>query len=193
MYSINLLDPGEEGYFETGKNLGTGPGQVASIAVLPDGSPVGFGMAGDGESHCYLRQRSKAGVWGPKIDLLPDFECKAIDLKIGKDGTISLLLARKIDGKWLWLLAQMSTWGAPLKELRDGEPDEVAYALAEWQGTLAVCGRRATDDNMDLTDLMVEIYRPNLGGQSATFDYVSEINQDAHVYDEVARGLPPLE
>jgi len=183
-YTVSF-EAGSEGYWEVNKE--TGPGQVSSIAVLPQGDVLEFYMSGEGESRCRVRRRGKGGAWIDEIKVLPGVECKAIDIKISDDGSIALLLSRYIDGDWSWWLATMSSWDAELKAVSAGLTDEVAYALAEFDGTLAVCGSAPTLVPTDLTDAMVKIYRPGFVGQSETFDYWP-LGKKPHKFSETARG-----
>ncbi|HFE45370.1 MAG TPA: hypothetical protein ENJ18_07715 [Nannocystis exedens] len=191
-------EPVEVGYtvsFEAGSeasweiNKETGPGQVSSIAVFPDpdGDVVEFYSSGEGKSRCRLRRRDKGGVWKGDAQVLPGVECKAIDITISDDGSIALLLSRFIDGEWSWWLAKMPSWDAELETVGSGSKDEVAYALAEWEGTLAVCGSAPTLEPTDLTDVMVRVYRPGFIGLSENPDYVP-LGKKAHRFSETARG-----
>jgi len=183
-YTVSF-EAGSEGYWEVNKE--TGPGRVSSIAVLPQGDVLEFYMSGEGESRCRVRRRDKGGAWIDEIEVLPGVECKAIDIKISDDGSIALLLSRYIDGDWSWWLATMPSWDAELKAVSAGSKDEVAYALAEWGGTLAVCGSARTLEPTDLTDAMFKVYRPGFVGQSETLDYVP-LGKKSHKFSETARG-----
>jgi len=186
-YAIQLPELGTEGYWETGKAAGTGPGQVRAIANLPGGDAVEFGMAGDGTSGCRLIRRDKGGSLVEQIELFPGVECKAIDMEIGDDGAIYVLMSRYVNGDWYWFLVEMPSWGEELKSRGQGNIDEVADALAEHDGMLAVCGAAPTIFPDDLTDAMVKIFRPNLPGQSQMFDHVPE-GEKEHSFSERARG-----
>ncbi len=183
-YTVSF-EAGSEAFWEVYQE--EGPGQVSSIAVLPDGDVFEFGMSGNGNSRCYLRRRSKGGAWKGVLKVLPGVECKAIDIEVGDDGTIDLLLSRYTNGGWVWWLAEMPAWGADLETVSFGGKGEVAYALAEYDGMLAVCGSAPTLEKKDLTDVMVKVYRPDLAGQSKTFDYWP-LGNEPHRFDEVARG-----
>ncbi len=121
------------------------------------------------------------------LHLLPAVDCEAIDLEVGDDGRIYLLMRRKSNAGWLWWLAEMQTWGEPLESRGFGNKDEVAHALAERSGTLAVCGALPTSDPDDLHDAMVRIVRPGQSGQSQRWDY-EKGPKGPHQYDETARG-----
>jgi len=186
-YVISLPTPGAEGLWETGDN-GTGPGQVRALGALPTGV-VEFGtFASNGISRCYLRRRDKGGAWWPDelIDVQPGVDCDAIDLEIGDNGELFLLMRRYSQGGWLWWLAEMPSWGASLKFKGSGSKDEAAHALALRGTTLAVCGSAPTNGE-DLTDAMVRIFRADLPGQGEVFDYAPEPGKE-HSIGEVARG-----
>jgi len=186
-YDVSLPDPGAEGFWETGDN-GTGPGQVRALGVIPTGV-VEFGtFAGNGISRCYLRRRDKGGSWGPDdlLEVLPGIDCEAIDLEVGADGELFLLMRRYSQGGWLWWLAEMPSWGADLDSRGSGTKEEAAHALALHGTTLAVCGSAPTND-ADLSDAMVQIFRKDVQGQGREFDYWPD-PQQVHKFAEVARG-----
>jgi len=188
-YTLGLPEPGSEGLWQTG-DIGQGSGEVVGVHVLPSGEVLDFGTSTDGgEPRCYLRRRDAGGSWGVNdlLDVLPGTDCEAIDLEIGDDGRIYLLLRRKSDAGWLWWLAEMENWGASLETRGFGNKDEVAHALAEQSGTLAVCGALPTADPEDLLDAMVRIVRPGKSGQSQSWDYKLG-EQGEHQFDEIARG-----
>ncbi len=183
-YSIKLLAPGNEGFWETGYGAGTGFGEVRAVGALPGNVGVlEFGMAGKGKSRCYIRHRTKGGAWEAYLELLPDFQCEAIDMKIGDDGTIHALMRRKTDSGWYWVLIKIPTWGAEPQELGYGSKNQVAYALAKSDdGTTAVCGSAPTAEPTDLSDAMIKIFRPQEFGQTKRFDY--DPGGKAHTFSE---------
>lgn len=189
-YAIALGKPGGEGLWETGDVIGIG--QVPAMAVLPSAAVVEFGtLLGDGTSRCYVRKRTKGGAWGPDdlVHLLPDIDCRAVDVEVDDKGTLFFLLETLTNTGWRWSLHRMSSWGATLDSLGYGSKDEAAHALARspGDGALAVCGSAPTPFPNDETDAMVRIFREDLPGQGETFDYLHEIN-DPHSFDERANG-----
>ncbi|HGG56729.1 MAG TPA: hypothetical protein ENK31_02910, partial [Nannocystis exedens] len=186
-YVISLPQPGTEGFWETG-DTGTGLGQVRALGVLPSGT-VEFGtFTGNGVSRCYLRRRDKGGSWAPDdlIEVLPGVNCDAIDLEIGDDGRLYLLMRRYSQGGWLWWLSEMSSWGEDLESRGLGSKDEAAHALALHGTTLAVCGSAPTGED-DLSDAMVRIFREDLQGQGQVFPYWRDPDLP-HAFTEVSRG-----
>ncbi|HFE46937.1 MAG TPA: hypothetical protein ENJ18_15845, partial [Nannocystis exedens] len=184
-YTQSLPDPGSEGLWQTG-DIDPGSGEVAAVDVLPSGEILDFGSSTKGgESRCYLRRRDPGGSWGAKdlLDVLPGKDCEAIDVDSGDDGKIYLLMRRKNENGWVWWLAEMPTWDASLVSRIYGNKDEVANALAERAGTLAVCGALPTSSPDDLTDAMVRIVRPGKSGLSQSWDY-----KQKNDHDESARG-----
>jgi len=188
-YAIVLGKPGGEGLWETGDVIGIG--RVPAMAVLPSGSVVEFGtLLGNNTSRCYVRQRTKGGGWGPDdlVYLLPDIDCRAVDIEVDEEGALFLLLETLTNTGWRWSLHRMSSWGAPLDSLRYGSKDEAAHALARspGDGTLAVCGSAPTLSPNDETDAMVRVLREDFPGQGDTFDYI--LNETDHRFDERANG-----
>ncbi|MCA9662385.1 MAG: hypothetical protein KC486_28855 [Myxococcales bacterium] len=186
-YTIALPVPGTEGFWETSEALGNG--QTSALGVLPSGDLVEFGArVGDNGPRCYLRRRDKGGAWEPAdlLQLLPDVDCRAIDLEVRDDGAIFLLMDTLTNSGWRWSLREMELWGGPLKSLGSGNAGEVVAALAISPSgeALAVCGSAPTAAD-DLSDAMVRVFREELPGQGKTFDYVKD---EVHAFDEDARG-----
>lgn len=187
-YAIALGKPGGEGLWETGDVIGIG--QVPAMAVLPSSAVVEFGtLLGNATSRCYVRQRTKGGGWGPDdlVHLLPDIDCRAVDLEVDDEGALFFLLETLTNTGWRWSLHRMSSWGAPLDSLGYGSKDEAAHALARspGDGALAVCGSAPTNE-LDETDAMVRILREDQPGQGRTFDYYKDDKE--HLFDERGNG-----
>jgi len=193
-YEVNLGDPADEGFWETGDVIGTG--RVPAMAVLPDGQVLEFGtLGGIGTSRCYVRRRSKGGAWGidDLVHLFPDVDCRAVDLEVDKEGAISFLVETFTNSSWRWSLHRMASWGAPLESLGYGSLDETAHALAlsPGEGALAVCGSAPTTSPVDESDAMVRVFREDLLGQQQVFDYV--LDGEPHTCDERANGCAFLD
>lgn len=142
-YEISLGEPGEGGLWETGDVIGIG--RVPAMAVLPSSEILEMGtLLGNGSSRCYVRRRSKGGAWGidDLLHLLPDIDCRAIDLEVDENGAVFFLMETLTNSGWRWSLHKMASWDAPLESLGYGSKDESASALARspGEGALAVCG-----------------------------------------------------
>jgi len=183
-YEIQLKTPGGEAFWMTGDAWDVGFGEVRGVGTLPGGNGIlEFGMAGKGgKTRCYIRFRGKGGASKDYLELLPGAQCEATDMKIGDDGTVHVLVRRKTDSGWYWALIKIPTWGAEPEEIGQGSKDEVAYALAEFDGTIAVCGAAPTASPFDLTDAMVKIFRPGEFGQTKMFDH--KLGLQSHKLDE---------
>ncbi len=128
-YVIALPPPG----FETGWTVDGIEGNVAAIAVLPDGRPVEFGTFQEmGAPRCYLRLRDKQGQPLEKlVPVLASAYCRAIDLKIDRDtGRLNVLVERQnnVDDT-VWWAGEMSAWGKGLKNIGIGAVGDTALAL----------------------------------------------------------------
>lgn len=183
-YEVALPKPGSQGFWETGDLIGGG--QVAAMGVLPTGDVIELGtFFPNGESRCYLRRRTKGGAWGPDdfVTILPDSTCAAIDLAVDDEGAMFVVVNREgVDGV-RWWLGQISVWGQNPTNIGLGVKDETAVALARHSsGTVAVCGY-APSPWMD-DDARAWIFRPNLPGETLTFDYTP---QQAHWFYERTR------
>jgi hypothetical protein len=145
-YTIALPTPGSELYWETGDLIGAG--QVAAMAVLPDGSILELGQRlVDGKSRCYLRQRDKGGGWKQDevIEILPAMDCLAVDIKVSPSGSIFVLAKRVLNNEIRWWLGEIETWGASPVHRGLGEKNQDAAALAvHGSGMVAVCGDTPT-------------------------------------------------
>jgi hypothetical protein len=111
-YTIALPTPGAELYWETGDLIGAG--QVAAMAVLPDGSILELGQRlVDGKSRCYLRQRDKGGGWKQDevIEILPAMDCLAVDIKVSPSGSIFVLAKRVLNNEIRWWLGEIESVG----------------------------------------------------------------------------------
>lgn len=185
-YAIELHAPGEEDLWDLDKSGGNG--QVTAISALPEGDVVELlTLVGNGTSKCVLRRRDSEGALLDVVDLIPNVQCKAIDLEIDDDtGELYLLLDGWTNAGWMWWLAKAPSFGATLKPVQYGGVDEVAHALALSAGaTMAICGSAPTPEPGDLTDAVVHIVRPDFSGLSKRFDY-NKAGQ-WHKFDEDAR------
>ena len=188
-YSLALQEPGSEALWSVDDLHGNG--RAAAVAALPSGDVVEFGSFYiDKKDACYLRRRAKDGSWSDDdlVSVLPGVGCTAKDLEIGDDGSLHLLALREGQGGLRWWLGEVPAWGEAVKHRGAGAPGELGHALARspWDGTLAVCGSMPTTSNFDLTDAMVQIFRPGMPGYPTTYDH--EKDGDLNLFDEVARG-----
>lgn len=190
VYVLDLPTPGAGLYWETGDLIGSG--RVASLGISPTGEVTELGMILDPQNipRCYVRQRTKDGTWGPDdfIPLLPSSECEPIDLEIGDDGEIFVLARWKLNNNsYRWWLGKIPEFGAPTQTIGMGTWGEEAYALAHYEGSLAVCGSFVTSEG-DL-DAIARIYRDGEEDQDALglFDYHSPAINEEHWFDETAR------
>ena len=193
-YEIALGTPGEQGLWETGNVIGIG--RVPALAVLPNTDVLEFGsLLGNGSSRCYVRRRTKGGAWSPDdlLYLLPDVECRAVDLEVDEEGAIFFLLETETNSGWRWSLHRMPSWGAPLESIGYGSQDETANALARspGEGALAVCGAAPTILPTDSRDAMVRVFREDNLGQAKEFDHI--VDGKGHYFDERANGCEFLD
>jgi len=193
-YEIALGTPGGQGLWETGDVIGIG--RVPAMAVLPSTDVLEFGsLLGNGSSRCYVRRRSKGGAWSPDdlLYLLPDVECRAVDLEVDEEGAIFFLLETETNSGWRWSLHRMPSWGAPLESIGYGSQDETANALARspGEGALAVCGAAPTILPTDSRDAMVRVFREDNLGQAKEFDHI--VDGKGHYFDERANGCEFLD
>ncbi|MBK8265264.1 MAG: hypothetical protein IPK80_28535 [Nannocystis sp.] len=174
-YTIALPTPGSELYWETGDLIGAG--QVAAMAVLPDGTILELGQRlVDGKSRCYLRQRDKGGGWKQDelVEILPAMDCLAVDIKVSPSGSIFVLAKRVLNNEIRWWLGEIETWGASPVHRGLGEKNQDAAALAvHGSGMVAVCGDTPTQFP-DAKDAAAWLVRPKLPGEAWTFDYEAE-------------------
>jgi hypothetical protein len=189
-YSIALHPPGSEALWAVDDLNGNG--RVAAVGALSSGDTIEFGSFYiDNKDACYVRRRAKDGSWSDDnlVPVLPGVGCTAKDLEIGDDGSLHLLALREGQGGLRWWLGELPAWGEAVKHRGSGAPGELAHALAlsPWDGTLAVCGSTTTTSNFDLSDAMVQIFRPGMPGYPKSYDYLKEVDK-AHLFDEVARG-----
>jgi len=169
-YVIALPPPG----FETGWRVDGIEGNVAAIAVLPDGRPVEFGTFQEmGAPRCYLRLRDKQGQPLEKlVPVLASAYCRAIDLKIDRDtGRLNVLVERQSGDDTLWWAGEISAWGKGLKNIGIGAVGDTALALAARPDVVAVCGTRAVDAP-DKLDALAVLLRPGEMPEPRVFDYV---------------------
>lgn len=186
-YEVKLAAPGSLGFWETGDLIG--PGQVAALGVLPGGEVVELGtFFKNGASRCYLRRRTKGGAWtlpDDLVEVLPDVQCSAVDLKIDALGAMHVLVHRQGGDGLRWWLARIPAWGLGASNLGIGAKDETAAALAQHpSGTIAVCGSAPTPSTD--VDAMVKIFRPGQPGEPWAFDYQPQ-DKLPHSFDERAR------
>lgn len=171
MFAVDLPDGGTEIFWEAIGELGKG--EVAGLAVLPDGEVVEFGTLVGPPSRCYLRRRHSDGGWTLSEDvvLLPEAPCAAIDVGVdADDGSLYLLADRSGDGVLSWWLARMEGFGGPTTNVRFGAPKETARALALQPGRAAVCGTQPTG-KFDV-DAAVWIFPFGKEGSTRAFDYL---------------------
>ena len=154
-------------------------GEVAAIAVLPDGRPVELGTFQEmGAPRCYLRLRNKQGIQEKAMDFVPllgSAHCRAIDLKIDRDtGRLNVLVERKIGDDPVWWAGEISVWGKGLKNIGTGTVGDTALALAARPDVVAVCGTHVVDapDAVDKLDALVVLLRPGELPEPRVFDYV---------------------
>ena len=186
-YVIALPTPGSETHSETdGIN-----GNVAAIAVLPDGRPVELGTYMEmGAPRCYLRLRNKKGEQEKPIDFVPVLAsayCRAIDLKIDRDtGRMHVLVDRKTGDDTLWWAGEISAWGEGLTKIGIGAVGDTALALAARPDVVAVCGSRAvaTEDKLDALAVLL---RPGQLAEARVFDYKTPGDDTPHKFAETAR------
>jgi len=193
-YEVSLGEPGKGSLWESGDVIGIG--RVEAMAVLPTYGVLEMGsLLGNGTSRCYVRRRSGGGAWGPDdiLYLLPDTECRAIDLEVDEAGQVFALMETETNSGWRWSLHKMESWGAPLESIGYGGKGETASALARspGEGALAVCGSSPTWDDEDLRDASVWVYREDALGESQTFDY--KVDGKGHLFDERANGCEFLD
>ncbi|MBK8262602.1 MAG: hypothetical protein IPK80_14870 [Nannocystis sp.] len=186
-YTIALPTPGSELYWETGDLIGAG--QVAAMAVLPDGSILELGQRlVDGKSRCYLRQRDKGGGWKQDelVEILPAMDCLAVDIKVSPSGSIFVLAKRVLNNEIRWWLGEIEAWGASPVHRGLGEKNQNAAALAvHGSGMVAVCGDAPTQFP-DAKDAAAWLVRPKLPGEAWTFDYRPE-GFNPHEFAETTR------
>jgi hypothetical protein len=173
-YVIALPKPGSQTRWTP-----DGPqGEVAAIAVLPDGRPVELGTFLEmGAPRCYLRLRDKQGKQEKAMDFVPllgSAHCRAIDLKTDRDtGRLNVLVERKIGDDPVWWAGEISVWGKGLKHIGTGAVGDTALALAARPDVVAVCGTRVVDapDALDKLDALTVLLRPNEPVAARVFDY----------------------
>jgi len=171
-YVIALPLPGSETYWEADDD-GI-QGNVAAIAVLPDGRPVELGTYQEmGAPRCYLRLRTKQGKQEKPMDFVPllaSAYCLAVDLKIDREtGRLTVLVERKNGDDTVWWAGEMSVWGKGLKNIGIGDVGDTALALAARPDVVAVCGTRAVAK--DTLDALAVLLRPNALPEPRVFDY----------------------
>ena len=170
-YTIALPEPGSEGHWETGNTIGQG--QIAAMGVLPGGDVIELGtlFTNDG-ARCYVRRRDKGGAWkmSDVVPIFPGDACSALDLTVDPQGAMFVLVNRKVGNQTRWWLARIPAWQAEPEIVDKGDEAETAVALAAHpSGTVAACLFAPTPALDD--DARVRIYRPNLPGETRTFDY----------------------
>jgi hypothetical protein len=181
-YVIGLPPPG----YETAWHADGINGEIAAIAVLPDGRPVEFGtFMAMGEPRCYLRLRDKKGEPLEKlVPVLASAYCRAIDLKIDREsGRLHVLVERKTGNDMLWWAGEMAAWGKGLQKIGIGEVGDRALALAARPDVVAVCGSRAVA-TADKLDALAVLLRPGEPAEARVFDYQAK---GPHWFGETAR------
>ncbi len=183
-YVIALPPPGYEVSWQT-DSLDI-DGQIAAIAVLPDGSPVELGTFKEmGESRCYLRLRDKAGVAHDLTPVLPNAYCKAVDLTIDRTtGVLRVLVERNSAADPIWSVGEAPGWGTGPNEIASGKIGDIALALAASPGLVAVCGARPTGKS-DKRDALTVLLRPNQPAEEQVFDYQPGLPK--HQFADTAR------
>ncbi len=186
-YAIQLHDSGEEDLWALDKSGGSG--HVTAIGVLPEGDVVALQTLVQGKmSACSLRRRDPEGNSGPDdlVVVLPD-RCRGLSLEVGDDGATYILIEADTNLGWMWAVARMAHFGAPLKWIADGEVGEVARDLAvSPSGGGAVCGSTPTPEPGDLEDSVVHIVRPDFSRHAKAFDHKN--GNLKHTMDERANG-----
>ena len=167
-YVIALPPPG----YEIGWQTEDVSGNVAAIAVLPDGRPVEFGtFMAMGAPRCYLNLRDKQGKSLEFVPLLASAYCRAVDLKIDREtGRMHVLVERELNDETVWWAGEISTWGKGLKNIGVGEVGDTALALAARPDVVAVCGSRAVA-TVDKLDALAVLLRPGEPAEARLFDY----------------------
>lgn len=180
--AINLPDGGGEIFWEAIGILGKG--QVAALAVLPDGDVVEFGTLME-TSECYLRRRRPTGAWMKSdVQVLADTPCTAIDVAATPEGALYLLMSPGAQEQASWQLLRVPTFGAEPAYVGAGKPKEVAYALALGSDRAAVCGK--TPGLLD-TDAAAWMFSYKGGSSALAFDYTPVGAVDKHRLSEAAR------
>ncbi len=188
-YVIALPKPGSQTNWKP-----DGPeGDVAAIAVLPDGRPIELGTYHEmGAPRCYLRLRNKQGIQEKAMDFVPLLEsayCRAIDLKIDRNtGRLNFVVERKNNvDHTVWWAGEMSGWGKSLKNIGIGAVGDTALALAARPDVVAVCGTRVVDapDALDTLDALAVLLRPNELPEPRVFDYLAK-GELPHRFTETA-------
>ncbi|MDC0673544.1 hypothetical protein [Nannocystis radixulma] len=140
-YTIALPSPGSEALWDAPPDFGKG--QIAAIEVLDEAEVIAFGTAQvNGAPRCFLHRRDLQGQYSDDDFALVDADtnCAAIDLVIGEDASIWMLMAVIENGETRWRLMR-TTWGAAPVVARTGLAGEVAHALAYGGGEKVVaCG-----------------------------------------------------
>lgn len=184
-YVIALPPPG----YEIGWQTEDVSGNVAAIAVLPDGRPVEFGTFMEmGAPRCYLNLRDKQGKSLEFVPLLASSYCRAVDLKIDRDtGRMHLLVERKLNDEIVWWADEIAIWGKGLKNIGVGEVGDTALALAARPDVVAVCGSRAVA-TVDKLDALAVLLRPGEPAEARLFDYrMGNALELKHQFTETAR------
>jgi len=168
-YVIALPSPGHEVSWQPDLEV---DGDIAAIAVLPDGRPVEFGTFHEmGEPRCYLRLRDKSGTPVELVDVLPPAHCRAIDLKIDRDtGVMHVLLERKSGDGLVWWAGESAGWGLGPKNIGIGVVGDTALALASRPGLVAVCGAKPVATT-DKRDALAVLLRPGQQPEERLFDH----------------------
>jgi hypothetical protein len=173
-YVVALPKPGAEVDWDQGFD-----GLVAALAVLPDGRPVELGTHSiqKGTPRCYLRLRDTRGESVEYDDLLAPAHCRAIDLHIDRDtGVLRVLVERKTDDGLIWWAGEIPGWGAPPTQLTQGQPGDVAHALAAHDDLVAVCGARPAAE-----DALVVFLRPGEDPDTRPLEYTNLQNDETLV------------
>lgn len=183
-FSVALPLGGGEIYWEAIDALGKG--QVAALATLPDGDVVEFGTLTT-SAQCYLRRRRATGGWMQDVDvkLLPGSPCAAVDVAATAEGALYLLANQTGQGGASWWLGRAPSFAAAPANVGFGAPNEAAYALAQADDRVAVCGTRPTGKADG--DASVWIFPFDDPGSSRAFDYVPAGSLNDHTIVETPR------
>ncbi len=174
-YQVSLPEPGSEIRWGVDVDV-VGKGWVVAMETLQTGDVIELGtrLDADEKNRCYMRRWSVGGEWDPSdvVAVLPSEECEAVDLAVGEGGTIHPLVTRKVNADTkIWWLGDIASWGSAPLTLAMGSIGEEAKALAERDGTLALCG--AVPSGYGDLDGIVRRFEPGEPDVSRTFDYVN--------------------
>ncbi|MBZ5712801.1 hypothetical protein K7C98_26460 [Nannocystis pusilla] len=178
-YTIALPSPGSEALWDAPPDFGKG--QIAAIEVLDEAEVIAFGtLQVNGAPRCFLHRRDLHGQYSDDDFALVDADtnCAAIDLVIGEDASIWMLMAVIENGETRWRLMR-TTWGAAPVVARTGLAGEVALALAYGGGEKVVACGTGPSPGMSRDARIWGL------GESQAFDYAP--NGKANEFAETVR------